>query len=112
VDERSELCPAGTFDRIHGMFHGWGLLGREFLISHDGASYRVFCDEKSFLVYRINGDSGSRHHVPGWPVCMVSQDTIFEEHAHPHIGEDHCTCELKLEHWLDIIHSHSLREII
>jgi hypothetical protein len=94
---------SSLFGHIYKVFENLGLLGHDIELSHDGISYRISCDEKSFVVYRTNPDSGSRHHVPGWPVCMVSSDVIFEECSFPTIGKDHCACKLDLEKWLEII---------
>lgn len=99
----TDECPEALLSRIRGVFLELGIMGRDLVICYDGASYRISCDEKSFVVYRVNNDCGPRHHVPGWPVCMVSSDTIFEEHSSPYIGRDHCACGLNLEKWLEII---------
>lgn len=106
MTKTEERCPQAMFIRIREAFVSLGIFGRDLVIAHDGASYKVSCDEKSFVVYRINRDSGPRHHVPGWPVCMVSSDVIFEECSAPYIGRDHCACGLDLENWLEIIHTH------
>ncbi|MBI5250066.1 MAG: hypothetical protein HY912_11290 [Desulfomonile tiedjei] len=109
MTETKDRCAGTLFSQIRGIFAGLGILGRDLVISHDGVSYRVSCDEKSFVVYRVNSDSGTKHHVPGWPVCMVSSDVIFEECSSPYIGRDHCACGLDLEKWLEIIRNHNAR---
>jgi hypothetical protein len=97
------------FDRIHELFESLGILGQNIAIAHEGVSYRISCDEKTFVVYRVNPDSGTRHHMPGWPVCMVSPDAIFEECTSPSIGQDHCACGLDLDTWLEIIRNNYAR---
>jgi len=101
----TDECPSALFSRIRDIFLELGILDRDLVIPYDGVSYRVSCDEKSFIIYRINADNGPRHHVPGWPVCMVSSDVIFVECSSASIGQDHCACGLGLEKWLEIIHA-------
>ncbi|MBM3302117.1 MAG: hypothetical protein FJY85_19470 [Deltaproteobacteria bacterium] len=104
-DERCE-SPAAIFERIRREFRNWGIVGRNLLLEHQGVRYRVSCDEKAFMVYRVNESGSSRHHVPGWPVCLVSADMVFEECCSPTLGNDHYACGLNIENWLALIDSH------
>ncbi len=82
-----------------------GIFGRDLVVAHDGASYRVSCDEKSFVVYRINrtaalGITSPMAGVHGQRGCD------FRGVLGPYIGRDHCACGLDLENWLEIIRTH------
>ena len=94
------------FAGIHDLFRGLGVLGEKLHIEHEGNMYRVSCDDKAFMVYRVNHGGGPRYGVPGWPVCLVTSETSFEECASPGIGDDHCACGIDLNNWLEIIHNH------
>ena len=91
-----------VFSRIRDRFRGMDLLGRNLVVEHEGNRYRVSCDETSFMVYRVNDNGGPRHHVPGWPVCLVNADMIFEECCSQGLGRDHYSCGLDIERWLEL----------
>jgi len=92
-----------VFSRIREVFTGLGILGQSLSLCHEGISYRVSCDEDHFIVYRVNEINGPRHHVPGWPVVLVNTETIFEECSSTGLSEDHCTCTMDIEKWLELI---------
>jgi hypothetical protein len=98
--------PARIFERIQTEFRNWGILGTSLSLEHRGVQYRVWCDEKAFMVYRVNDGGSPRHHVPGWPVCLVNCDIVFEECCSPTLGTDHYACGLDLENWLALIDRH------
>lgn len=100
VPERS---PLQVFATIRSLFTGLGVLGENLVVEHEGNLYRVTCDEETFMVYRVAENNGLRHHVPGWPVCLVNSHTIFEEQCSPELGQDHCACGTRLEEWLEVI---------
>lgn len=95
-----------VFSRIRDTFRGMGLLGRNLVVEHEGNRYRVSCDDNSFMVYRVNENGAPRHHVPGWPVCLVNADMVFEECHSQNLGQDHCACGMDIEKWLDLIGRH------
>ncbi len=95
--------PHELFPKILALFQGVGAVGQNLCIERSGSRYRVFCDEKGLIIYRIVESAGTRHHVPGWPVCIVSHDHIFEE-ASLTCGENHhFVREPELEEWLELI---------
>ncbi len=98
--------PAGMLLELKELFHKWGIFGQTFSIEHEGNRYRISCKEEAFLVYRVNHGVGPRHHVPGWPVCLVTESTVYEEHSLPELGDDHCASGADLGKWLDIIKRH------
>jgi len=95
-----------VFSHIRDTFRGLGLLGRNLVVEHQGNRYRVSCDEKAFMVYRVNDNGGPRHHVPGWPVCLVNTDMVFEECCSQSLGRDHYACGLDIEKWLELVGRH------
>lgn len=101
-----QQSPEALFLRIRNIFRELGILGRDLSLQHDGAWYKISCDEKTFMVYRVNVYSGSRHHMPGWPVCLVNSLTIFEECHSPGLGGDHYACGLDVENWLEMVDLH------
>ncbi len=93
-----------TFGRVYGVFKSLNLLNKEIMVELSGCSYKARCDESSFMVYRIHNNLGPRSHVPGWPVCLITQDTIFEEcHSSDNSSNDSFHCGTSLEAWMEII---------
>ncbi len=107
----SEQSPEKVFRWIQGVFADLGLLGSMISIEYEGSWYRVSCDETSFMVYRVNEHKLLRHHVPGWPVCLVNSDMIYEEPDSPHLGQDHCACGIELQRWIEIINEHCINNL-
>jgi hypothetical protein len=107
----SERSPQVVFARIRKVFQELGIMGSNLSLEHEGVCYRVSCDDKAFMVYRVNCHSVARHHVPGWPVCLVNSDTIFEECFSPGLSRDHYDCGVDLEKWLEIVHEHCRRDL-
>jgi len=103
--------PEALLLRIRDAFTELGILGTDLSLKHDGIWYRISCDEKSFMVYRVNANSGSRHHMPGWPVCLVNSLTIFEECYSPGLGRDHYACEMDIDNWLALVNRHCTNKI-
>jgi len=100
--DKSEMSPVELFALVHGLFGQLGLLGRKISVMVDSCRYRLCCDDAAFVVYRVNTE-WARHHVPGWPVCLVNRDIIFEECGSETLGNDHCACSVPLERWLTLV---------
>lgn len=98
--------PHEAFSAIKRFFNELRIFGEMLSFEHDGISYRVWCDEQCFMVYRTNDGGGSFHHVPGWPVCLVTSHTVYEECSAPSLTEDHHTCRLDILRWLEVVAAH------
>ncbi|MCA1962191.1 MAG: hypothetical protein LDL33_15525 [Desulfomonile sp.] len=105
-NEILQQAPAALLGQIREYFSAAGLLGATLSLKHQGQWYRISCDDDVFMVYRVNSGLMARHHVPGWPVCMVTRETIFEEHHAPGLGDDHCACGADIARWMRIIREH------
>ncbi len=104
--------PHEMFDTIKRFFCDRSIFGQVMSLEFRGISYRVWCDDQCFMVYRANDGFGSFHHVPGWPVCLVTSHTVFEECKAASLADDHHSCELDLMQWLEMIANHlSRREV-
>jgi len=99
-------APAVLLGNIRDYFVSAGLFGLTLSLRYQGQWYRVSCDDEAFMVYRVNSGVALKHHVPGWPVCMVTRETIFEEHHAPGLGNDHCACGADIARWMGIIREH------
>jgi len=99
--------PDDIFRHIKNLFSELGIFGSVLSLEHDGIAYRICCDENCFMVYRANDSTGTRHHVPGWPVCLVTEQEVFEECHTDGIGSDHHACVVQLTHWLEMVAQHA-----
>ncbi len=103
-----ERSPDQVFQQIREVFTDIGLLGEIISIEHEGVCYRISCDETAFMVYRVNELPRMKHHLPGWPVCLVNSHIIFEESGAPGFGQDHFACGIELDRWLEMVNEYSL----
>lgn len=102
--KKDNCIPAEMLGQIQKKFQEWGIFGKEILLEHSGAQYKICCDEHAFIIYKLNNSNGPKHHVPGWPVCLVDSDAIFEECSSPELGSDHFACGVAIEKWLLLVH--------
>ena len=81
------------------IFGSKGWLGKDLRISHQDKRYRIACNEQRFLAYRINENCGLHPGVPGWPVCLVYQDYLFDESE----SSGPTSVKLSIQDWVRII---------
>lgn len=96
---------AKAFQNALELFSSLGLINQEIILEISDVSYKVKCDQNSFMVYRIHNNCGPKSHVPGWPVCLVTHDTIFEECTSSDGMTDCFHCGLTLDKWLELVES-------
>jgi hypothetical protein len=99
----SEPSPAELLHRIQDLFRNLGLLGQRLTLSYRGHSYLAACDEHSFTIYRLVAHCHLPPGRPGWPVCLVTEETIVDETSPPPAPEDEFDSGLDLHGWLEII---------
>jgi len=97
------MTPSETLNKIRKRFNELDRDRRDVIVEVGGISYRIAFNPDSFVVYRINHCKGHRHPVPGWPVCLVTNDTLFEECSGSGQGTDHCSCNVTIDEWLEIV---------
>ena len=67
------------------------------------STYLASCDDHSFTVYRLIDRCHLPPGQPGWPVCLVTQETIIDETSPPHLEQDDFSSGLTLADWLHLI---------
>ena len=97
------LTPSESLEKIRRELAGMGIDHQDLTVEVRGVSYRITYDHESFVVYRVNHCRGHKHHVPGWPVCLVTKETIFQECSGEGLAEDHCSCGISIDQWLKIV---------
>jgi hypothetical protein len=99
----SQTSPAELLHRIQDLFRDLGLGDQKLTLTHAGQKFLVSCDALAFTVYRLNENSHVPPGVPGWPVCLVTAETVVDESSPPHFEEDDFSSGLTLPQWLDLI---------
>lgn len=102
----SRWPPAHLLAEIQNLCRRWGIWGRKISLEHEGQTYLVSCEPQSFIIYRLLPPGAKAPGGPGWPVCLVTQDSFFDECSPPRLEEDHFACHLSLADWLAILASH------
>ncbi len=97
------MTPSETLNKIRKRFNELDRDRHDVIVEVGGVSYRIALNPDSFVVYRFYHCKGHRHHVPGWPVCLVTNDTLFEECSGSGLGTDHCSCNVTIDEWLEIV---------
>jgi hypothetical protein len=99
----AEISPAELLGRIQARFRARGCFGATLTLDHQGEKYLVRCDDLAFAVYRLVDDCHVSPGRPGWPVCLVTAETVVDETSPPHLPEDEFTSGLGLQEWLRLI---------
>ena len=97
--------PAELLGRIQARFRELGLFGSPLTLTHNGEKYLAACDDQAFVVYRLVGQCHVPPGRPGWPVCLVTAETVVDETSPPHLPDDEFASGLSLEGWLELIES-------
>jgi len=95
--------PAELLGRIQARFRELGLFGSTLTLTHGGEKYLVRCDSLAFAVYRLVEKCHLPPGRPGWPVCLVTAETVVDETSPPQMPEDEFDSGLSLQDWLDLI---------
>jgi hypothetical protein len=95
--------PAELLGRIQARFRELGLFGSTLTLTHNGENYLVACDGQAFAVYRLMDRCYVPPGRPGWPVCLVTAQTVVDETSPPHQADDEFASGLSLKGWLELI---------
>lgn len=78
--------PDNLAQQFSELFANKGWLNQKLRISYRDQRYWLSCTPDSFCAYRVNEDGGLGPGVPGWPVCMVTRDNVFDESRMPAVS--------------------------
>jgi hypothetical protein len=103
ADPVTDLSPAELLKRIQARFRELGLLWQTLTLTQGGEQYQVRCDDQACAVYRRVAQCHLPPGRPGWPVCLVTEETVVDESSPPPGPDDEFTSGLGLQDWLDLI---------
>jgi hypothetical protein len=95
--------PEAVFRRIQELFRDLGLFEKTLTLTHQGHKYLARCDTHAFTVYRLIDKCHVPPGAPGWPVCLVTQESAVDETCPPFHPEDEFNSGLTLQDWLRLI---------
>jgi hypothetical protein len=95
--------PAELLRRIQARFQELGLFGRTLTLTYGGEKYLASCDSQAFAVYRLVSHCHLPPGRPGWPVCLVTAETVVDETSPPEAPADEFASGLSLPGWLALI---------
>jgi hypothetical protein len=98
-----DLPPSELLSRIQDLFREMDLFDQPLTLFHQGQTYLVSCDGRSFIIYRLSPDCHLPPGKPGWPVCLVTADMVVDESSLPGLEEDEFAAGLTLLDWLTLI---------
>jgi len=86
------------------IFDSKGWLNKKLRIKYQGKRYWISCNEERFFAYQINENCGLGPGVPGWPVCLIRKDYVYDESE----ISDLASTKLSAHDWLDIMDNQNL----
>ena len=96
VQERSSR---DVLQKLLKIFTNKGWLNKNLKIKYQNKRYRISCNEERFFAYQINENCGISPGVPGWPVCIIKKDYIYDESG----ILDFTSTVLTIHDWLNIM---------
>lgn len=81
------------------VFASRGWLDKKIRIKYHNKKYLISCSEERYFAYQINENCGLGPGMPGWPVCIISEDYVYDESEIP----DLTSVKLNMRDWLNII---------
>jgi hypothetical protein len=91
--------PCELLHKFIEIFNHKGWLDKELKIKCQNNIYKVSCNKERFFAYQINENCGLGSGMPGWPVCIIRQDYVYDESLIPNLT----STSLNKHDWLNII---------
>jgi len=75
---QQEKNPGEVLDKLIDISASKGWLNKKFRIRCQDRRYWISCNEDSFFAYQINENCGLSPGVPGWTVCIIEKDYVYD----------------------------------
>jgi hypothetical protein len=98
-----EGTPGRRLETVREFFRLRGLFGQSLELNHQEQRYRLICDERALAVFRVNHNQGLPPGNPGWMVCRLDNDSLFEECDEPGLAGCKLACPHGLKEWLELV---------
>lgn len=103
AENQFPTAPAELLSRIQDRCREWGIFGRNATLNFRGQQYAVTCTDEAFAVYRLVPNCHLPPGSPGWPVCLVTRETVVDETSPPEAPGDEFASGLSLQEWLALV---------
>ncbi len=94
-----EKSPRDVLHKLIEIFASEGWFNKKPKMRYKNERYRISCSEEGSFAYQINGNCCLGPGVPGWPVCIIRKDYVYDESGIPDIT----STKLDMHDWLNII---------
>ena len=94
-----EKSPHDVLHKLIEIFASKGWLNKKLRIKYQNKRYWISRNAERFFAYQINENCGLGPGVPGWPVCTIRKDYVYDESGIP----DLTSTKLNMQDWLNII---------
>jgi hypothetical protein len=94
-----KMQPADVLKQLGDVFKNKGWMNQIVRIRYRDKKYRLLCNEKTFIAYRINENYGIAPGMPGWAVCFVDCNQVLEDARMPNPVDD----EPCVQDWLQCL---------
>ncbi len=103
----NEKSPCDVLHKFIEIFGSKGWLNKKLRIKYQSTRYWISCNKERFFAYQINENCGLGPGVPGWPVCIIRKDYVYDESE----ISDLTSTKLNAHGWLNIIVNQNLELI-
>jgi hypothetical protein len=73
-----EKSPWDVMHKFIEILNGKGWLNKKLTIKYQSKRYWISCNKGRFLAYQMNENRGLGPGVPGWPVCLIRKDYVYD----------------------------------
>ena len=94
-----EKSPCEVLGKFVEIFDSKGWFNKKLRIKYRNKRYWISCNEERFFAYQINENCGLGPGVPGWPVCLIREDYVYDGSE----ISDLTPTKLNTDDWLNII---------
>ncbi len=94
-----EQSPRDVSHKLIEIFTSKGWLNKNLRIKYQNKRYWISCSKDRFFAYQINENCGLSPGVPGWPVCIIKKDYVYDESG----ILDLTSTALNIHDWLNIM---------
>jgi hypothetical protein len=107
IEEAVTIQPSEVLQQFKTLFALNGWTDQPLKIKYQNKNYRILCNDRVFMAYRVNDSLDSLKGISGWPVCIVDKDQIIDDSQLSGLGYE----EPAVNDWLNAISARSFESI-
>ena len=79
IENAVTIEPSEVLQQFKTLFVLNGWTDQTLKIKYQDKNYRILCNDRVFMAYRVNDSRDSLKGISGWPVCIVDKDQIIDD---------------------------------